>query len=262
MHNSNKIKIGNLINNMLGSGTYNTIKTPTVKYDDWLSESVNPYVKKHQTYELKEDLITLAVAWKRYRINRSVNDPSTFSVLVSSLLDKSLFEFVNDDDRRMASEIKDYYSKKFMMLKLQGIRFSKYRDDLNSYIHSQGNVVTDEQLPMVYYLPDFYDYDKTFDMLYATHNKEVKQKDIVHVSNTTTLKFLKTFHINRKRIRKIECWFADENNNLVTFITDYNNSLVPLLEQVSKDGLKVLCSTYKRKRDTNEFLEITKLSFL
>lgn len=226
----------------------------------WLTsedENTNPYVKKQQVYELNEGLVTLSVAWNRFRKLRNEQDKSTYGLRIESMTSKDLFEFVIDEDRKVADQIKNYYSKKFMLLKLKNIHFSQYRNDLNELIHGEDTKVTEPQIPLAYYLPDFYEYDLEFDELLSTHNKEVIKK-----GQQKNIKLLKIFSVKRKRRRRTECWFTDEDNNLINLNTDINNPLLSLLELHAKKPMLVNGSFVTRKRDDYEYFEMCNFKFV
>lgn len=243
----------------------NAILTSNGVNNIWLSsedEKSNPYVKKQEIFELKEDLITLAASWYRYRKLRNERHNSTYGLTIESLTSKDLFEFVNEDDLSLADQIKNYYSKKFMLLKLKGVPFTQYRLDLNDLVHGDAKTVKESSFALAYYLPDFYFHDQEFDTLLVDYNKEVITDNRLIGVRPTKLKLVKTFKIQRKRIRKNECWFVDEHKNLVNMNTDLNNPLMSLLEKHVTDFVNVEGVFLKRKRDDYEFLEVSNLKFV
>jgi hypothetical protein len=113
--------------------------------------------KRYEVFELKEDVLVLSATWKRLRNEKK------FQGSISKLVDHTLFSEIQPEDREQANSIRDYYSKKVMMLKLKGKRLTNFREDLNSFIHSDGTMVKEGMFPLVYRLPEFYEYDRTID---------------------------------------------------------------------------------------------------
>lgn len=254
-------------NNGVLPKTVYSVPAVTPKIENLFEELTkeNPYVKKQQVFELNEGLITLSVAWNRFRNLRNAHDRSTYGLQIESMTSKDLFEFVSEEDRSIAEQIKNYYSKKFMLLKLKNINFTGYREDLNELIHGDDKKVTDDQFALVYYLPEFYEYDVEFDNLVLEHNKEVtrvKNTGIVVGSQEKNIKLLKTFQIRRKRFRRTELWFTDDDKNLINLNTDLNNPLLSLLELHSQEPLKVNGFFGTRKRDDYEYFEMSNFKFV
>jgi hypothetical protein len=170
---------------------------------------------------------------------------------------------VSQEDIELANTIRDYYSKKIMVWKLKNISLTNFREDLNSFIHSDGKTFKETMLPLVYRLPEFYEYDVEFEKMSFDYNKEVKRNDSIHVTNRKHLTFIKSLSVNTKRLKKIEYWFSDSHNNLVQMNVETNNPLNSLLEKVVATGSIELEGRYgTRNRDGNEFLKVEKYKFV
>ena len=100
------------------------------------------YVKRYEVIETTEDVLALSVAWKRLRDNK---DKSSHYIGITSLLDDNLFRRVEESDRVRANEIRDYFSKKIMLWSLKGIKLTKYRQDLSTFIHGNDKKITEEK---------------------------------------------------------------------------------------------------------------------
>ena len=105
------------------------------------------YVKRYEVIETTEDVLALSVAWKRLR---DTKDRGAQYISISSLLDDNLFRQVEESDKIRANQIRDYFSKKIMLWSLKSIKLSKYRQDLNTFIHGNDKKVTEEMLPIVF----------------------------------------------------------------------------------------------------------------
>jgi hypothetical protein len=221
--------------------------------------SYGPNVKKYEVYEISQDLLALSTCWARYRKTR--HSPLA-QPTITKLLDSELFRLVTEEDVAQANIIRDYYSKKIMVWKLKNIHLTNYREDLNSFIHSDGKMFKESMLPLVYRLPEFYDYDVEFEKMSFEYNKEVKRQESMYVDERKHLTFVKSLSVNTRRLKKIEYWFSDSNNNLVQMNIDSHNPLSSLLEKVITSGSIDLVGKYKtRNRDGNEFLAVEKFKF-
>ena len=118
-----------------------------------------------------------------------------------------MFDQVIADDRTRATEIRNYYSKKIMMMLLKQRQLSVYREDLRTFINTNGQIFKKDMMPLVYKLPEFYDYDNLVDELFADLNKKI----------VDYLKFSREF-----------------NAQCPGFETDIHG----LVEEVGEDGLK------------------------
>lgn len=228
---------------------------------DWnhLAEGNNNNVKKYEVYEISQDLLALSVCWARLRKERKENSGLQLYVPISKLLDSELFKRVNEDDIVQANIIRDYYSKKIVMWRLKGITLTNYRNDLNTFIHSDGKTFKENMLPLAYRLPEFYEYDVDFEKMSFEYNKEIK-----HLSTPNKeLKFVKKLFINNKRLKRNEYWFSDSHNNLVNINIEVSNPLISLLDVTLSKGDITLDGPYsKRNRDGVEYLRVDKIKFV
>ena len=221
----------------------------------------NDDVQKYEVYEISKDLLALSVCWARYRKSRDIPGPQP---TITKLLDSELFRLVTEDDIAHANIIRDYYSKKIMVLKLKNVGFTAFREDLNTFIHNDGKMFKENMLPLAYRLPEFYKYDVEFEKMSFEYNKEVKRNDDPHVVTVKQLKFIKKLSVNNKRNKHQEYWFSDIYNNLVNINIENSNPLLSLLDMiVDKNDIKIQGNFRKCSRDGSEFLKVTnKFSFI
>ena len=223
---------------------------------DWSSD---PHVKKYQVLEIEEDLLALSCAWQRIRsVSKEDRSPQ---LSVTRLTDSTLFRCVSQADHDKAAQVRDYYSKKIMLWKLKGVRMSAFREDMNSFIHTDGKVFKENMQPLVYRLPEFYDYDSEFDVLSNEYNKKVNQ-DVQNTQGVKRLKLAKTFVVNKKHTKRKEYWFSDENNDLVSLVLALDNPLLSLLDLHAQSHVKLSAIYTKRERDNNEYLTASKFKFI
>lgn len=219
-------------------------------------------VKKYEVFEISQDLLALSVCWARIRKQRLTEPFNVLSVSISKLLDSELFRQLNEDDIAQANVIRDYYSKKIMVWKLKNINLTPFRQDLNTFIHSDGKTFKETMMPLVYRLPEFYEYDVEFEKMSFDYNKELKRQDSPFETDIKQLKFIKQLSVNTKRAKRKEYWFSDLSNNLVTFSVELNNPLISLLDMTLKNNDVRVDGRYRKAmRDGNEYLKIEKFSF-
>lgn len=244
----NTISLGNL-NGAQGSGY-----SGSFNFDELLHTMSSPDVKKYEVYEISVDLLALSVCWARYRKQRGNGVPQPH---ITKLLDSELFRLVTEEDVAQADVIRDYYSKKIMVWKLKNIALTRFREDLNTFVHSDGKTFKETMLPLVFRLPEFYEYDVEFEKMSFEYNKEVKQQETTHATERKHLKFVKQLHVNNKRTKRKEYWFSDLYNNLVTFSVETHNPLSTLLDMTLRNNDIDVVGRYKKcLRDGNEYLKL------
>jgi hypothetical protein len=267
---ANPASAGSSINLHGSSQSINTISLSNIagaqgssyslNFDELMNSMSRPDIKKYEVYEISQDLLALSVCWARYRKVR--NEPGLHPT-ITKLLDSELFRLVSEEDIAQANVIRDYYSKKIMVWKLKNISLTSFREDLNSFIHSDGKTFKETMMPLAFRLPEFYEYDVEFEKMSFEYNKEVKRHDSVHVTNRKHLTYIKSLSVNTKRLKKIEYWFSDSHNNLVQMNVETHNPLNSLLEKVVTNGSIELEGRYgTRNRDGNEFLKVEKYKFV
>jgi hypothetical protein len=221
----------------------------------------NDDVKKYEVYEISQDLLALSVCWARYR---KVKDDHKVRPTITKLLDSDLFRLVSEDDITQATVIRDYYSKKIMVLKLKNEGFTSFREDLNTFVHSDGKMFKENMLPLAYRLPEFYEYDVEFEKMSFDYNREIKRIDDPHTLTVKQLKFIKKLSVNTRHNKRKEYWFSDGYNNLVNVNIENSNPLLSLLDMtVDKTDIKIKGNFKKSSRDGLEYLKVDrKFSFV
>lgn len=221
-----------------------------------LDELHNPHIKKYQVMEIEEDLLALSATWYRLREATKQGHPHAG---ISKLTDMELFKRVSEEDMKLAASIRDYYSKKIMMWKLKGQTLTRFREDLNNFIHGDGKIFKEEMCPLVYRLPEFYMYDIEFDKLANEHNKIVKERGFGLQSKTLNLQ--ETFLVGKRHSKRKEYWFSDQNDNLVTLSLMHDNPLLSLLDIASKSPLTITAKFNIRDRDNVQYMYCDKYTF-
>jgi hypothetical protein len=212
------------------------------------------YVKRYEIVELSEDLLALSVCWKRLRDSKQALGQ------ISKLTDEELFRRVTTEDRDKAAKVRDYYSKKIMMLKLKSVELTTFRQDLNEFVHGDSFKIKEQMLPLAYRLPEFYEYDTEFENFASDYNKVISGR---FASEPMSLSFIKKLTVNTRRQKRTEYWFSDVHNNLVLLSFDMNNPLLSMLDkQVKTEKIEILGHRGKRERDGQEYIKVDKFVFV
>ena len=216
----------------------------------------SPHVKKYQIFEITEDLLALSCAW--YRIRNLPAQDST-SLTIAKLIDTNLFKCLSKVDFELASKIRDYYSKKLMVLKLKSEELSEFRTDLNEFIHSDGKKFKESAMGMVYYLPDFYFYDTKIDEIFLGREKKI---DRLRANYSKTLTYVDTTIRNIKRNKKAEYWFVDELNNMVLVPIELHNPLINVWDQLLSKPITLQGRYFQSRCDDRVFYTIEKYKLI
>lgn len=216
-------------------------------------------LKRYEVFESTESVITLSVAKNRIR-----NEDGSFY----KITDRDLYNKVKPEDRIKADEIKDYYSKKIMMLKLKGNgKLTKFRDDLNTLIHSDGRIFKEDMIGVAYSLPYFYKYDTEMDGVLSQVTKDQNFKEVELKGGpsvlrlTTELTPLKRIKHTTKHTKKVQYWLKDDKLNAGVLIEiAEKNPLQHLWDYIfdSEKSIKIKGDYCRRKLDDFEYFSIDK----
>lgn len=200
--------------------------------------SNNPRVKKYEVIETHEDLLAMSCAWYRIRLELKSKDNTKIYPTITSLLCNELFDIVTAEDREKASAIRDYYSKKLMMLTLMEIRLTNFRNDLREYIQGDGKKFVEKMVPMVYRLPEFYEYDMAFEKVKDKINPDLDQdsKKFLHSHQKARSMILYPITSLKRENRKVkgtEYWMKSEDEKYAYCIPILDhNPLRAIWEQI------------------------------
>lgn len=210
------ITLGNL-SPPIGTLTLNSLN------NDFLN---NQYVKKYEIIETAEDLLVLSCAWHRIR---KTNQPIRTSI--SSLMSEQLFQHIEPEDHTHASEIRDYYSKKLMVLVLKEHRLTPFRQDLNTFINGDSKKFTENFIPLSYRLPEFYEYDKKFDELKPQFESKITDDYRTMSVKLRTLTSVHKFRKSNRHSKVDEYWFKGDDGYAYRLGVDPSNMLSPLWQR-------------------------------
>lgn len=227
-------------------------------WDLTFSSDTHTHLKKYEMYESSEDIVALACASDRiFNANK----------IYYKVTDRELYQKIEQQDRDKAKEIKDYYSKKVMMLKLKGNgTLSPFRTDMNTLIHSDGLIFKENMIGVAYWLPKFYAYDLDMDEVkgQVAHNHkfdEMNKQGAISVRKlTANLTPLKRLRRVTKRSKTYEYWMKDDilNAGVVLHLED-KNQLQHLWDYMfdNEKVLKIDGSYTRRHRDGFEYFSVT-----
>jgi hypothetical protein len=223
-------------------------------FADHISSSSN--VKKYEIIETTEDLLALSCAWYRIR-----QDKHTLQPHVTSLLSDALFRHVTPEDRTKAEEVRDYYSKKFMVMALKDLRLTQFRHDLKEYLLGNPNKFTEKTVPMVYRLPEFHAHDVEFDVIKRDFEKDIPEFNTLTrrtINKSVRLTPVKGFKKNSKiRGKFTEYWLKDSSNRAYRFGLTATNPLIGLWDTQFKNGDMVLnLKMQASRRDELQYFNI------
>jgi hypothetical protein len=202
-------------------------------YDNLYSQPDSEYVKKYEVFETTEDVLALSVTWHRLRtlLSHKIDILANPNDRPTKLTDSVLFREMIQEDREKANVIRDYYSKKLMVLTLRELRMSKFRKDLSTFIHGDGKVVREEFMPIIYRLPEFYDYDMGFDEMFRGLNKQFEHQPKLTIGgDSITLTPLRKFIVKLRTNKFTEYWLKDSDDRAYKIEIPIDNKLNHLWE--------------------------------
>ena len=238
----------------LGSVTLGSGAIPAgLAFDDLFNN--NTHYKKYEIYEFEEDVLAVSCAWKRQR------DDAPAEYRYSKLTDRKLFDSITADDRESARLVRDYYSKKIMMLTLKGQSLTSFRKDLNIFIHGENNRATEELLPLIYKLPDFYEYDtKIEEIKLSLENRPrgVKLEKLHGKQTSFELKPITVVKKSNKRMKVMEYWLEGKGSTPVLIQLEPKNPLLHIWDDIfnSKKVLQISGLAFIKNMDDFEYLSI------
>ena len=202
----------------------------TTSFDDLHNTE---YVKKYEVFETTEDILALSVTWNRLRslLSYKIDILANPNDRPTKLTDSILFREMIQEDRDKANVIRDYYSKKLMVITLREQRISKFRKDLSTFVHGDNKVVKEEMMPLIYRLPEFYEYAMGFDEMFRDLNKQFEHQPKLTIGgDSITLTPLRKFIVKLRTSKFTEYWLKDVENKAYKIEIPIENKLNHLWE--------------------------------
>jgi len=195
------------------------------KIQNLFTDFTSIYEKNTNKVVTKNSLLVLGSCC--YRLNKS-QDTINYSIDALEIKDA-----VTDVDLEYANKVADYYSKKLMLIKLNGNDLSAFRQDLVRLLHDDFLVGAQYHTPekytgMAFKLPYFYEYDVAMDKLFNYSKLTYKP-----TTGIKQLKYIFTLQTSRKHYGKMsEYWFVDKDDNKYCLEYNKENGLTSLLDNV------------------------------
>lgn len=187
------------------------------------------------------DVLALSCTWWRLR-GEGHEDTKNWDSIINTIYSNELYKHLNDGDGVMARNIREYYGKKIMMLKLRGREMSKFRVDLAQFLTEDGRNTNDEFKGIIYRLPEFYTYDREVDHMIE---ENVFNLDATLGRTKTTKRLLPVKALTRKTkyVKKRVFFLKDaESGACVSTTVECVNNLLPLWEMVFNIGAPLTVS--------------------
>jgi hypothetical protein len=176
----------------------------------------------------------------------------------TKLTDAVLFKEMIQEDRDRANVIRDYYSKKLLVLTLKDHRMSNYRKDLNTFIHGDCKIVKEEMMPLVYRLPEFYDYDIEVEDMFRDLDTRFDHT-IPAFGKIVNLEPIKKLTVNGKSKKFVEYWLKDSSDRPYKLEIETSNQLMHLWDHFFDKGSILLDVVAKpSNRDGASFYKLIK----
>jgi hypothetical protein len=117
-----------------------------------------------------------------------------------------------------------------MVITLREQRISKFRKDLNTFIHGDCKIVKEEMMPLIFRLPEFYDYDIQLQEMLRDLNKQFEDTEDQAYGGKKILKPMKKFVVKLRTNKFSEYWLKDDDNKAYKIEIPIENKLNHLWE--------------------------------
>jgi hypothetical protein len=213
--------------------------------------------KKNEQVKTEFDLLVLSAALYRLRKVAS-KDTSMNHIHTMSLTDTQLPKYVTPEDYDFAETIKEHFGQKLFVLKLKNTNLTNFREDLNSFLHSNWHTDTsgvfiypERFLGLAYKLPYLYDYDMQMKEVFDSDYCDIKGPNALRDEKSLT--HIKTIVQNRKHNNNTEYWFSDEKNNRVMILVEKHNPLKSVFDYLVQEPIKVKGKFEMRMKDSQHY---------
>lgn len=228
--------------------------TPTISIPDPWLDITESFKRTEEAQTLTEDLLVMSVT--AHRLRNEYNPNNNWDDITNVDL---IFPKIIEHDRVVASHIRDFYSKKFLILALMERPLSSYRKDLSEFIHSNGKKYVQKTIGLAYRLPEFYYYDLAFNEMSKPLQRSLDYTILKTENKINTLKPINKFQINFRRTKATEYWLTDSENRMYSLEITNDNTLKNLWEREFVNGSVSIKGTYRpRRRDDATYFSIEK----
>jgi hypothetical protein len=232
---------------ILNSGSGKNLKVLSTLFDEEFKLDDNESIRTHKVLEVDGDFLVLSCAQQRLVKQNQILPYTKFysSQVISKVIEADYIKALN---------IRDYYSKQMMLWKIKDCKLSKFREELNIYIHGAKNSIKESFVGMVCRLPEMYDYDLEFDELKPYANTTKTR----YVSKNFELKFKKKLLWKQKNSARMEYYFVDHLDNLWCLPFDHTNQLLQVFDRILVDKISIHTTPAIRKSGEFSWYEASK----
>ena len=224
-----------------------------------LSSMIDSITKDPLFITVGDDILALSAAL--YRLTNA-GTSHKFSHL--SLSDESgeLAKQVNDLDRAKAEKIRKFYKDKIMLLSLKGVKLSKFRQELSSFLFQESKYTYEHKyIGMAYRLPYFYEYDNALIDIFGSNYFDLKGQK--HLKCEKKLKFIRRLTKIQRHVNNHEYWFTDENDDRIMISIQMENPLLQLFERyIEQDQINMNMVLFHKKNDSLNYYKAETYQFL
>jgi hypothetical protein len=181
--------------------------------------------------------------------------------MMSLTEESEIAKHISDLDYVKAHNIREHFGQKLMMLALRNIPLTKFREDLNRFIHNDWHVSSQGQfkypgdfLGLAYKLPYLYHYDCELSEVFDNEYHTIKGPNSLRT--TKELTFIRKLDPNRKHTTSFEYWFSDESDNRVVIKVESHNPLMSLFERTIANPVQIKGKFEMRHKDTAKYYEV------
>jgi len=194
-------------------------------------------VMEERITEFKEDPLVLSCIAKRH-LDQGLG--------YHSMEDSSLLELITEEDRVLAKNIREYYTKKFFWRALSSEKpLSDFRHRLINLLENRIRKCKDQDCGIYYKLPYFY----SEDIIYEEFKKTLKTDTISSLGSSRqnsmmkSLEFIKTSSSRQRKRNQIRYWFKDDNNFLYGLELTSDNPLLMIFDDYLKGRSNIIFET-------------------
>jgi len=170
-------------------------------------------------------------------------------------------------DVKKAGQIRDYFSKKFLMIQLSGEHLSQYRQELMRMLTRNDDSFTEEETGMIMSLPRLFIEDQFLDELKENYNNDpwidtTSERDVnrtlTYIGCHTKTSHRYTAHTRYTRKNEFTCnWFHDEDDRLYLIETDTDSPYRMIWQDLIQYAMDIKGDPVKcTKRDGMHYYEL------
>jgi len=170
-------------------------------------------------------------------------------------------------DVKKAGQIRDYFSKKFLMIQLSGENLSQYRRDLMKMLTRNDDSFSEEETGMIMSLPRLFIEDQFLDKLKENYNNDpwidtTSERDVnrtlTYIGCHTKKSHRYTAHTRYTRKNEFICnWFHDEDDRLYLIETDIDSPYRMIWQDLIQYAMDIKGDPVKcTKRDGMHYYEL------